>query len=141
MDETAIKQLLDDQVSAWNAGDAEAFSRGFAPEGTFTNILGQFMIGYEGFLRQHEFVFRTFFEGTTLLQEITSLQLVDPNVAIVETLTAVSGMTQPPPGATFDSEGRLRTRLLQVLARRGEKWEIVTYHNVAVNPNVPAPPR
>lgn len=139
--ESAIRQLLDDEVNAWNSGDAVAFSKGFAADGTFTNIVGQFMVGYEGFLRQHEFVFRTLFMGTSLQQEITALQFAEPDVAIVETLTAVTGLTQPPPGALFDAAGSLRTRLLQVLVRRGDHWEIVAYHNVAVNPNVPTPAR
>ena len=139
--ESEIRQLLDDEVNAWNSGDAVAFSKYFAADGTFTNIVGQFMVGHEGFLRQHEFVFRTLFTGTSLQQEVTALQLVNSNVAIVETLTSVAGLTQPPPGALFDSAGSLRTRLLQVLVRRDDHWEIVAYHNVAVNPNVPTPAR
>lgn len=53
-----------------------------AADGTFTNIVGQFMVGHDGFLRQHEFVFRTSFTGTSLQQEVTALQFVDPSVAV-----------------------------------------------------------
>lgn len=139
--EAAIQQILDGEVAAWNSGDAEGFSEYFAADGTFTNILGQFMTGHEGFVRKHEFAFRTFFKGTSLQQEVTALRFAGPNIAIVETLTSVAGMLQPPPGASFDSAGQLCTRLLQVLARRGERWEIIAFHNVAVNPHVPAPMR
>jgi hypothetical protein len=60
-------------------------------------------------------------------------------VAIVETLTSLSGMAETAPGTAADSKGRLRTRLLQVVARQGGEWKIVAYHNVDVKPGVPVP--
>jgi hypothetical protein len=35
--------------------------------------------------------------------------------------------------------GRLRTRLLQVMAKRNGEWQIVVYHNVDLKPDVEAP--
>ena len=138
-DEAAIRQIIVDEIAAWNQGDAVAYSRHFGAEGTFTNIRGQFFVGYDAFLKQHEVIFQTLFKGTTLAQEIVSLKVVTPDVAVVEVLTAVSGMRQPPPGATFDSRGRLRTRLLQVVAKQQGAWKIVAYHNVDVKPGTPLP--
>jgi hypothetical protein len=40
---------------------------------------------------------------------------------------------------TLDDKGRLRTRLLQVLAKEDGVWKIVAYHNVDVKPGVPTP--
>ena len=39
-DEAAIRQIIHDEIVAWNAGDAAAFARHFASDGTFTNIRG-----------------------------------------------------------------------------------------------------
>jgi hypothetical protein len=39
-DAAAVQKIIDDQVTAWNKGDAEAFARDFSPDGTFTNLLG-----------------------------------------------------------------------------------------------------
>lgn len=134
----AIRQIVRDETTAWNSGDAAAYSRYFASDGIFTNIRGQAFAGYDAFLRQHDVIFRGVFRGTRVQQDIAVLQFVEPNIALVETVTAVSGMMgPPPPGMVLDARGRLRTRLLQVLVRRGEEWKIVAYHNVDIKPGVP----
>jgi hypothetical protein len=67
------------------------------------------------------------------------LKFIGPDVAIVEVLTSVSGVAATAPGTATDSQGRLRTRLLQVVAKRSGAWEIVAYHNVDVKPGIPLP--
>ena len=132
-DKDAIRRIIKDEIEAWNKGDAAAYSEHFAEEGTFTNILGAYYKGYDAFLKVHVQIFNTIFLKTTLQQDIVSLQFADSTVAVVEVLTAVSGM-QKVPGRNdnFDSKGRLRTRLLQVVVKRNGKWEIIAYHNVEV---------
>jgi uncharacterized protein (TIGR02246 family) len=138
-DETAIQRIVQEQVSAWNQGDAAAYSRHFDTDVTFTNIRGQFFKGYEAFLKQHEVIFPIIFKKTTLQQDIVSLKFIRPDVAVVETLTSVSDLSQTAPGTATDSQGRLRTRLLQVVVKEGKDWKIVSYHNVDVKPGVPVP--
>ena len=138
-DETAIRKLIQDEVAAWNRGDATAYSRQFATDGRFTNIRGQFFTGYDAFLNQHEVVFQGIFKNSTLQQDIVSLEFVGPDVVVVETLNSVSGMPATSPGTAADSKGRLRTRLLQVVARQDGEWKIVAYHNVDVKPGVQVP--
>jgi uncharacterized protein (TIGR02246 family) len=64
-DENAIRKIIQDEVTDWNRGDAAAYSRRFATDGTFTNIRGQFFTGYEAFLKQHEVIFQGIFKNTT----------------------------------------------------------------------------
>jgi uncharacterized protein (TIGR02246 family) len=136
-DEIEIRKIILDEIAAWNRGDAAAYSRQFAADGTFTNIRGQFFVGHEAFLKQHEVIFQGIFSKTTLQQDIVSLKFIAPDVAVVETLNSVTGVAETAPGTATDSKGRLRTRLLQVVARRGAEWKIVAYHNVDVKPGVP----
>lgn len=132
-DDSAIREIIRSETVAWNQGDSVAYSRHFAADGTFTNILGKYFSGHDGFVKQHDRVFRTIFRGSTLQQDVVSLQFVAPNVAVVNILTAVSGAKIPRSrGDAFDAKARLRTRLMQVLARRNGEWEIVAYHNVEV---------
>lgn len=138
-DGTAVRNIIQDETDAWNQGDAVAYSRHFAPSGTFTNIRGQFFTGHAAFLTQHEAIFQGFFKHTVLQQDIVSLEFASPDVAVVETLTSVSGVAQTAPVTVGDAEGRLRTRLLQVVARQGGKWKVVAYHNVDVKAGVPLP--
>jgi uncharacterized protein (TIGR02246 family) len=137
-DEAAVRQILDSEVTTWNKGDTDGYSRHFAADGTFTNIRGMFFTGHQEFRDRHEAIFKGEFRGTSLKQEIVSLRFVRPDVAIAETLTSVSGFSKagPPPGTHVDANGRLRTRLLQVLKKDGGEWKIVVYHNVDVKPGV-----
>jgi uncharacterized protein (TIGR02246 family) len=140
-DETAIRRIVQDEIIAWNQGDAVAYSRHFAVDGTFTNIQGQFFTGYDAFLKQHAVIFEGRFKQTRLQQDIVSLKFLRPDVAVVEVLTAVAGMAaaQLASGTSGDATGRLRTRLLQVVVKQGEEWKVVAYHNVDVKPGIPLP--
>ena len=140
-DTTAIQNILHEEVVSWNKGDAETYSRHFAGDGTFTNILGIFFTGYKEFLVRHEQIFKGVFRGTVLRQNIVSLKFVHPSVAIVETLTWISGFSKdgPPKGTHMDEKGRLRTRLLQVMVRAGDGWKIVVYHNVDIKSGIIVP--
>jgi uncharacterized protein (TIGR02246 family) len=135
-----IRAIVEDEIAAWNRGDADAYSRHFSADGTFTNIRGSFFVGYEEFRDRHDVVFKGEFRGTTLEQRIVSLKFIRPDVAVVETLASVSGFESGvPPSANIDEKGRLNARLLQVLEKEGSSWKIVAYHNVDVKPGVPIP--
>ena len=138
-DESAIRKIIDDEVTAWNRGDAVMYSRQFAADGTFTNIRGQFFTGYDAFLKQHEVIFSGIFKGSVVQQDVVALRFVGRDVAVVETLNAVTGMPATSPGTNADDKGRLRTRLLQVVAKQAGEWKIVAYHNVDVKPGVTVP--
>jgi uncharacterized protein (TIGR02246 family) len=138
-DETAVRSIIHEEIAAWNSGDAVAFSRHFAADGTFTNIRGQFFTGREAFTERHDFIFKGIYRGTTMKQDVVSLKFVRPDVAIVETLTAVIRIQKPSPGMSMDDKGRLRSRLLQIMVKDGGEWKIVTYHNTDVRPDVPVP--
>lgn len=140
-DEATIQKILQEEMSAWNKGDANGYSRHFAEDGTFTNVLGMFFTGHKIFRDRHEDLFKGPFRGTVLQQEVVSIKFVRPDVAIVETLTSVSGFPNPGalPGIHLDAKGRLRSRLLQVFVKSGDDWKIAAYHNVDVKPAVTLP--
>jgi uncharacterized protein (TIGR02246 family) len=138
-DTTAIRNVIQNEIDTWNKGDATGYSRDFSATGTFTNIRGQFFTGYPAYLKQHEVIFSGIFKNSTLKQDVVSLRFIRPDVAIVETVTTVSGAAQSPPGVARDDNGSFHTRLLQVVAKEGGVWKIVTYHNVDVKPRIPSP--
>ena len=139
-DEDAIHKILNDEVTTWNQGDTDGYSQHFAADGTFTNVMGMFFTGQKAFHDRHEVIFKGPFRGTTLQLQVVSLRFLTPDVAVCETLTWVSGyQSGAPPGLHLDAKGRLRTRLLQVMQKRNDEWQIVVYHNVDIKPNVEAP--
>jgi len=139
-DEGAIRRILDDEITTWKQGDTDGYSKHFATDGTFTNVMGMFFTGRKAFRDRHEFIFKGPFRGTMLQAEIVSLRFITGDVAVCEALEWVSGFTNgAPTGLQLDSKGRLRTRLLQVMVKRSGEWQIVVYHNVDIKPNVEAP--
>jgi len=139
-DEDAIRRILDDEITTWKQGDTDGYSRHFATDGTFTNVMGMFFTGRQAFRDRHEFIFKGPFLGTTLQAQVVSLRFVTADVAVCEALEWVSGFKNGAPhGLQLDPKGRLRTRLLQVMVKRGGEWQIVVYHNVDIKPNVEAP--
>lgn len=138
MDETdTIRLLLDEQEQAWLAGDAEAFTRSAMPEIVFTNVVGLFSIGRAGFQAQHRHIFSTFYKGSTLRQTVEQITYVRPDVAIVNTLTEVTGFGALPPA--FPTHGAiLSSRLEQVLVKDGAGWRVAAFHNVIVHPSASA---
>lgn len=140
-DKIAIQNIIQEETAAWNKGDAIDYSKHFAKDGTFTNILGLFFTGNEEFELRHEQIFKGVFKGTELTQIIVSLRFVHPDVAILESLTFINGFSKdgPPKGTYLDEKGRLRTRLLQVMVKEGNEWKIAVYHNVDIKPGIPVP--
>jgi uncharacterized protein (TIGR02246 family) len=139
LEEGAVRTIVQEEVAAWNAGDAAAYSRHFAADGIFVNIRGEYRTGVQAFTKQHEFLFNGHFRGSTLHQDVVSIQFIRPDVAVAEVLTAVTGIQKLSPGTNTDEKGRLRTRLLQVLVKDRGEWKITDYHNTDVKADVPAP--
>jgi uncharacterized protein (TIGR02246 family) len=51
--ETGVREILQEQAAAWDKGDAEAYSRRFAADRTFTNPLGMYCTGHDAFRERH----------------------------------------------------------------------------------------
>lgn len=141
-DSSAIRDILQEEVTSWNSGDAHTYSKHFSENGTFTNIRGIFFTGHKQFLDRHIEIFDGAFSKTVLHQEVVSFRFLSPDVAIVETLTWITGFPKNSTlkGVYIDSKGRLHTRLLQVFQRQADDWKIVVYHNVDLKPDTPVPP-
>ena len=139
-DEEAIRGILAEEITTWNQGDADGYSKHFAEDGTFTNVPGMFFTGRQAYRDRHEMIFKGRFRETKLQLEVVSLRFLTPDIAICETLTWVSDFKNgAPPYLHLDAKGRLRTRLLQVMQRRNGEWQIEVYHNVDVKPDVDTP--
>ena len=140
-DSMAIQTILQEEVDSWNIGDAQIYSRHFAENGTFTNIRGMFFTGHQEFLDRHIDIFKGMFAKTVLQQEVVSFRFLSPDVALVETLTWITGFPKgsSPKAIYIDDKGRLHTRLLQVFQKQKGDWQIVVYHNVDLKPDTPVP--
>ena len=132
-DRAAIGALIAAEDAAWEKGDADAFGARTLPDVAFTNIVGMHTIGRVPFVAQHRRILSTIYKGSRVSQRVTEIQFPAPGVAIVHSLTRLTGYAEAPPGAQ-PIGGALRTRLQQVLVKKPDGWWVASFHNVVIQP-------
>ena len=137
-DRAAIQAIVQNEQDSWNRGDAEGFCAHFAPDGGFTNIVGMQSYGYAPFLKQHEHIFRTIYKGSHNEFTLGTHRCIRPDVAIADIDGVLSKMVTVPPGTPLFPDGSVHVKLQLVLSKGKNAWQIESYHNVTVNPNVGA---
>lgn len=140
-DEASLRKLVAEQTEAWNRHDAAAWSKDFAPDAEFINIVGTVFSGREEIEKRHAGIFASVFKDSRSEVTVRKILFVAPTVAVVDTEHVVTGYTGLPPGVQATEPGVLRTRMRYVLKQTGGKWLIVAGQNTDVKPTpAPAPP-
>ena len=137
----SVIQVLNEQARGWNEGNAELYANAFSKDGCFTNIFGMFFSGHANFLQKHDMILKNVFKNSTFEYKLVHLQFPVDDVAVVETLITVSGFNK---SGSFnlihtDKDGRMFTRLVQVMVKKMNGWKIVSYHNVDIKEGVAIP--
>jgi len=92
-----------------------------------------FSRGVPPFLAQHEKIFATLYKGSHMRQFVQAIVFIRPDIALVETVSKLTGFKQLPTGAAA-TDGALFTRLEQVMVRTGDGWSVASFHNVPIQP-------
>lgn len=131
----AIRRLLDAQVAAWNAGDAQAWCKDHTPDAAFVNILGMRFTGAEANARRHAELFAGPFKDSRLVAREVLIRVLAKSVATADFVLELTGFRGLPPGIR-PSLGNdvLLTRMHCVLVRTGRAWRVVFSQNTAVMP-------
>jgi uncharacterized protein (TIGR02246 family) len=136
--EDLIRTILEAQIAAWNAGDAEGWCRDFTEDSEFVNIIGAHFENKDANLRRHADLFATIFKGSRLVVREMKIRVLGDFTATADLVLDLTGFTKLPPGIR-PSIGNdvLRTRMHYVLIREGARWWIVFSQNNAVMPLPP----
>ncbi|MDI3287296.1 SgcJ/EcaC family oxidoreductase [Polyangium sp. 15x6] len=138
-EEANLRKLVAEQTEAWNRHDAAAWSKSFAPDAEFINIVGTVFKGRDEIEKRHASIFVGIFKDTRTEVTVRKLHIIEPNVAVVDTDHVVTGYTALPPGVQATEQGVLRTRMRYVMKQSAGTWSIVAGQNTDVKP-APAPP-
>ncbi len=136
-DKAEIAAIVKGETDAWNRGDAEAFAAHYAENGSFTNVIGQQLYGRKAFIEQHARIFSTIYKGSHNTFEVSHINFVRPDVAVVDIDGTLKGALRLPPGLKAGEDGALHVKLQEVLTKEGKQWTIAAFHNVAVYPLPP----
>lgn len=132
--DSEIRAIVAAQATAWNAGDGTAYAKDVGSDASFTNLFGMVMYGTAAFAERHRQILATFYRGTTKHHDIRRLRFVTPDVAIVDIDNEVRGVKAMPAGIAVPPDGIVRTQLMEVFVRHGDRWWIEAYHNVDTKP-------
>ena len=142
-DRAVIHALVVDRMSeAWNTADADLWATAYLPDAEFMNIFGAIYPDRQANRQRHADLFGTVFQGSTLRQELRSLQFITDHVAIANLDQTLTGYKVLPPWlktaiATSESGPKppLRTRMKHILVRQSDNsWKIIATQNTSVTP-------
>jgi uncharacterized protein (TIGR02246 family) len=136
-DKAEIAVIVQGEGDAWNRGDAEGFAAHYSENGSFTNVIGQQLYGRKAFIDQHAKIFSTIYKGSHNAFQVTHINFVRPDVAVVDIDGTLRDALRLPPGLKAGEDGALHVKLQEVLTKETNGWTIAAFHNVAVYPLPP----
>jgi uncharacterized protein (TIGR02246 family) len=128
--EAAIRAIVSDQATSWNAGNAAEFCQSAAPDISAFNTSGADMSGKARFCQRQQQILAGIFKGTTKKQLIRRLRFITDDVAIVDIDNEIHGLTTTPSGAPLSGDGVSRTLLMEIFVRRDGRWLMEAFHNI-----------
>ncbi len=133
-DEASIRQLENDQATAWNHHDAKAYATLFSEEGDVVNVLGWWWQGRAQIQSKLEAAFSVVFRNSTLTIVDVKTRFLTPDIAVVHVRWTMAGALSPP-GVPPPREGIQ----IQVVRKHADAWLIESFQNTNGVPERPFP--
>ena len=130
-DQTAIRAVINNQITAWNLHDMHAYVADMTPDVEWVNVVGMRWVGRDDVFKAHQQYHQTIFKTRTLHPFTTlDIRAITPDVAVVTASGEADGYTTPDGLARPAST----SMLTYVLVHRDGRWLITEAHNTTVDP-------
>jgi uncharacterized protein (TIGR02246 family) len=126
-DEAALRQIVEDIVSAWNRADGQAFASVFAEDAEFRNVYGHKAQGRQAIAQGQQYLFDNVMPGSTIDIDISTIRFIRPDIAYVETESRLQHENNPFPVAIAAS----------IAVKENGAWKIITINNAGILPDAP----
>ncbi|WP_405150502.1 SgcJ/EcaC family oxidoreductase [Nocardia salmonicida] len=124
--ETAVLELLSEQVAAWAAGDGTAFAATFTDDADFISVIGEFIHGRAQLAAGMQEGFDGFMRGTHLSEpERSTLRFPTHDTAILVTYGV--RVLRPEQPAPPHSSVQIRTAALT-----NNGWQFTSFQNTRI---------
>jgi uncharacterized protein (TIGR02246 family) len=100
-------------------------------DATLTSFQGGVYEGRDEIEERMADLFANFFKGTRISMKVRKIRF-EGSVAIVEIDTELNAVKALPPGIRASADGKLQTRLLEVMVYERGTWSVIALHNVDV---------
>lgn len=127
-DEAAVRNLFQQLMDAWAAGDAHAYAALFTEDADYIAFDGVNQKGRAAIEAGHKPLFERFLKGSKLTGAIVAMTQLAPNVM----LTQVEGSILDA-GRTMPNRERRSSQTL-VAIKEDEQWHFRAFHNTRVRP-------
>jgi uncharacterized protein (TIGR02246 family) len=124
VDADAIRSLVDQQVTGWDAGDPDAYASVFTDDADYVTFLGGHHKGREAIAASYAPLFKRLLRGSHLDIEIMQLRFVTPDVALVQATAAVRKGARRP-------STRINT---SIAVRTDDRWLFAASQNTTQRP-------
>ena len=125
--ETAIRRLTDDLVTAWNAGDGDAYGRPFTEDCDYVTFSGLRLRGRASVAQRHQALFNGDLSGSILTFENIDMRQLNDDTILVHVIgdSVLANRNETTPSR--------RSILTLVAIRSGEGWLFAAFHNTRIS--------
>lgn len=124
-DETAVRQIVQQLESGWNAHDGTAFAAPFSPDADYVVVDGMYVKGREAIEKGHQAIFTTVYKDSTNRATVKRVRFLRADIAIVHVewnLVVRFG----------DKEEKGRAMNTMFMSKENGKWSIAAFHNTPI---------
>ena len=122
-DEATIRDLYQQTIDGWHAGNGDAFAAPYTEDSDFIGFDGTYMKGRQEIASFHQMLFDKFVKGSRLIGKIRSIRFVTEDVAI---MIAVGGTVMA--GQSDIDPDRNSVHTL-VAVKHDVKWYFTAFQN------------
>ena len=124
-DETAIRQIVKDVETGWNALDGKMFAAPFASDADYVIVNGMHIKGRDAIEKGHTGIFTTVYKDSRNAATVKSVRFLRPDVAVVHVEWNLE----------FSANGetkKARAMNTMIVTKDNGKWSIAAFHNTPV---------
>jgi uncharacterized protein (TIGR02246 family) len=130
-DEATIRKIIEEQTTASNRHDAQAWCKDLAEDAEFTNPFGMFFQGRRAIEKRHAEIFQGMFCQIRETVSVRRVRFLRPDVAIVSTDSEVTNYQSLPPAiASSITGGVFYSRATQTFVKDNRTWRIIARQDV-----------
>jgi uncharacterized protein (TIGR02246 family) len=130
-DEAAVRALQQQQASAWNAHDIDAYAGLFAEDAHVINVLGWHWQSRAELKAKLGQAFASVFARSRLTIGQVDVAFLAPDIAVAHVRWSMTGALSPTGAESDTPEAGIQT---VVVTRRGGAWRIVDFQNTNSQP-------
>jgi uncharacterized protein (TIGR02246 family) len=120
-------------VDSWNRADGVAYGEGYWDDAELVDPTGAIWNGRAAIAQMHVDLWAVQFRNSNVSARVRNVRRLGADHLVVDLDLTLRGATGVPPGAQFDSQRAIRTRLKHLVERRAATWKVVSAQNTFVN--------